>query len=64
VSGFMDTGEAVPYGEPATFAQKMKNLFGSNALPGPINGPHLPVARIRCDKRKVQVQTVCESDTA
>lgn len=37
----MDTGETVPYGEPATFGQKMKNRFGSNALPGPINGPHL-----------------------
>ena len=39
----MDTGEMVPYGEPATFAQRTRNRFGSNALPGPINGPHLSV---------------------
>jgi len=39
----MDTGEIVPYGEPATFAQRTRNRFGSNALPGPINGPHLSV---------------------
>lgn len=43
MSGLIDTGEIVPYGEPATFAQRMKNRFESNALPGPINGPHLSV---------------------
>lgn len=33
-------GEAVPYGDPKVFAQKMKNLLGSNAFPLPIIGPH------------------------
>ena len=41
MSGSIETGEIVPYGEPATFAHRMKNRFGSNALLGPINGPHL-----------------------
>ena len=41
MSGLIVTGEAEPYGEPRTFAQKMKNRFGSKALPRPMSGPHL-----------------------
>lgn len=38
---FRTTGEAVPYGDPSTLPQKMKNLSVSKARPGPNNGPHL-----------------------
>ena len=41
VSGLMDSGDAVPYGEPITLPQKMKYRVGSNALPRPMRGPHL-----------------------
>src|SRR3981189_3343466 len=41
VSGLIVMGEADPYGEPNAFPQKIKNLEVSNALPWPINGPHL-----------------------
>jgi hypothetical protein len=41
VAGLTVTLETVPYGEPITFAQKMKNRVGSNARFGPSNGPHL-----------------------
>ena len=35
------TGDRLPYGEPMTFAQKIKYLVWSNAFPGPMSGPHL-----------------------
>jgi hypothetical protein len=41
VLGSRVMGEAVPYGEPSTFAQKMKKRLGSKAFPLPIKGPHL-----------------------
>ena len=44
VSGCLVTLETVPYGEPITFAQKMKNLVGSNARSNPNSGPHLKAA--------------------
>src|SRR6266576_3758916 len=34
------TGDAVPYGDPNTLAQKMKNRPASKAFPLPISGPH------------------------
>jgi hypothetical protein len=36
----MVTLDTVPYGDPMTLPQKMKNLVGSNARPGPMSGPH------------------------
>lgn len=44
VAGFVVVLEIVPYGDPITFAQKMKNRVGSKALFGPSSGPHLPSA--------------------
>ena len=41
MSGLMVMGDAEPYGEPRTLAQKMKNRSESNAFPRPISGPHL-----------------------
>jgi hypothetical protein len=41
VSGLSVSGDAVPYGEPRTLAQKMKKRLGSNAFPRPMRGPHL-----------------------
>jgi hypothetical protein len=49
VSGFTVSGDAEPYGEPIVFAQNMKNRVGSNAFPGPINGPHLSSRTLRQD---------------
>ena len=42
-SRFLLTGDAVPYGDPSTFAQKMKNRVGSKACDGPRRGPHLNI---------------------
>lgn len=33
-------GDAEPYGEPITLAQKTKNRLVSNAAPRPKSGPH------------------------
>jgi hypothetical protein len=41
VSGSSVMGEAEPYGDPSTLAQKMKKRLGSKAFPRPISGPHL-----------------------
>jgi len=41
VSGLAVTLDTVPYGEPMTFAQKMKKRVGSNARSTPSSGPHL-----------------------
>lgn len=44
VSGLFVQGEALPYGEPNTFPQNIKNLAVSNGLPWPNKGPHHSLA--------------------
>lgn len=56
VSVLIVSGDAEPYGEPRTLAQKIKNFVVSKALFGPIRGPHLQIIRVR------EVNTVVSRD--
>ena len=49
VSGLSVTGDADPYGEPRTLAQKMKKRFASNTFPRPMRGPHLTKSEERSE---------------